>query len=93
MIRPAKNIVLCTRAQKDTTKSGLDVGNSEKVKPERGIILAIGEAGEDGYPLTMKVGDEIVYQNYTGNKVQIGEKTYLFIEFRHIVGVVDKEWL
>lgn len=84
-ILPSKNIIICLKVPPEKTKSGLILHEDEKARSEVGIVYAIG-AGK--LPMSIKIGDKIVYRKYTDNKVSIAGDEYNFIEFKDITGKV-----
>lgn len=87
-ILPSKRTIICTEIKDKTTSSGLMLPEGEKGKEsELGVVYAIGEGK---LPMDIKVGDTIVFRRYTENKVFIESERFNFIDFKDIVGVVQK---
>ena len=88
-ILAARDTVVCQNPPDSKTKSGIVVPSGNEKRPESGIVIAIGEAGKDGTPIKMKVGDKIVFRRYSDNRIYIEGKEYNFIHFKDIVGVIN----
>jgi len=64
--KPNEDRVLIQAAEAETkTASGLYIPDTAKEKPQKGIVIAVGEGLKDK-PVTVKVGDNILYGKYAG---------------------------
>ena len=60
-IKPLADRVLIEPAEAEqTTASGIIIPDTAKEKPQRGSVVAVGQGKKDE-PLTVKVGDQILY--------------------------------
>ena len=77
-IKPLGNKVLVQRSKAKTSKGGILLPDSAQEKPKEGKIIAVGEGKrvEDGKlnPLSVKVGDLILFSSYAGTEVKSDEK-------------------
>jgi chaperonin GroES len=93
-IRPLHDRVLVERAQEETkTAGGILIPDSATEKPVRGKIVAVGrgkilESGEIR-ALQVNVGDEVLFNKYSGNEVKLENKTYLMMREEDILGVIE----
>ena len=74
-IRPLDDrIVVQPLEAEDKTSGGILLPDSAKVKPQRGKVLAVGEGrttdAGSRVPLTVKVGDEVLYGKYAGTEIK-----------------------
>ena len=53
-----------------TTASGIIIPDSAKEKPLQGKIIAVG-GGKKDEPMTVKVGDEVLYGQYSGTEIKL----------------------
>jgi len=58
-----------------------------KEKPQKGIVVAIGNGKKDE-PLTVKVGDQVLYGKYSGTEITIEGKDYLIMRESDILAVI-----
>ncbi|MBX2842673.1 MAG: co-chaperone GroES, partial [Flammeovirgaceae bacterium] len=58
-----------------------------KEKPQKGIIVAVGEGKKDE-PITVKVGDSVLYGKYSGTEISIEGKDYLIMREADIFAIV-----
>jgi len=92
-ITPASGYILVepTKTERKTA-SGIVLPDSHEEKPQKGKVLAIGEAEitESGVKRESpcKVGQTVIYKEWGGNEYKEGEKEYLFIKFEDILGIV-----
>ena len=70
-----------------TTASGIIIPDSAKEKPLKGKIVATGEGKKDE-PMTVKVGDDILYGQYGGTEIKLGGETYLIMRESDIYGIL-----
>lgn len=75
----------------ETTKGGIIIPDTVKEKPQRGEIVAIGtgKIAEDGkvVPLTVKVGDSVLYGKYSGTEVSIEGEDFLIMRESDIFAI------
>ena len=71
-------VVIAPAKAAEKTASGIIIPDTAKEKPQKGTIVAIG-TGKKEEPLTVKVGDAVLYGKYSGTEVDIDGKTYLIM--------------
>jgi len=88
------NVVVEHVEQDEKTSGGIFLPDTAKEKPQEGIIRAVGPGRltEKGatIPMTVKVGDRVVYRKYSGSEMKIDGTEYLFIPEKDILAIVDK---
>ena len=70
------------------TASGIIIPDTAKEKPLNGKIVAVG-AGKKDEPITVKVGDSILYGQYSGTEIKIDGKAYLIMRESDIYGIFN----
>ena len=70
------------------TASGIIIPDTAKEKPLNGKIVAVG-SGKKDEPITVKVGDSVLYGQYSGTEIKIDGKTYLIMRESDIYGVFN----
>jgi chaperonin GroES len=68
------------------TASGIIIPDTAKEKPLKGKIIAAG-SGKADEPMTVKVGDEVLYGQYSGTEIKLDGKTYLIMRESDIYGI------
>jgi chaperonin GroES len=87
-LKPLADRVLVEPAQADEmTASGIIIPDTAKEKPQKGSIVAVG-AGKKDEPLTVKVGDTILYGKYAGTEITIDGKEYLIMRESDIFAII-----
>ena len=77
--RPLKDRVLVeAHKAEEKTASGIIIPDSAKEKPQKGTVIAIGDRKKDE-PMTLKVGDVVIYTKYGGTEIAIDGKDYLIM--------------
>ena len=87
-IKPLADRVLVEVAPaEEKTASGIIIPDTAKEKPQKGRVIAVG-IGKKDEPLTVKVGDEILYGKYAGTEVNVNGKDYLIMRESVIFAIV-----
>lgn len=86
-------VIVKPSAAEEKTAGGLIIPDTAQEKPQRGEIVAIGEGkvSDDGKknPLTVKVGDTVLYGKYSGTEIQIDSTDYLIMRESDIFAIVN----
>jgi len=69
------------------TASGIFIPDTAKEKPLKGTVIAAGEGKKDE-PMTVKVGDSVLYGQYSGTEIKIDGNTYLIMRESDIYGIL-----
>lgn len=87
-VRPLGDRVLVEPSPaEEKTVSGIIIPDTAKEKPQRGSIVAIG-TGKKDEPLTVKVGDTVLYGKYAGTELTIDGKEYLIMRESDIFAII-----
>ena len=94
-IRPLHDRVIVRRVEeKKTTSSGLIIPDSSTEKPSRGEVVAAGNgrisSQGDLIPLDVKVGDTVMFGQYSGSEITVGEEKLLVMSEDEIVAVIEE---
>jgi chaperonin GroES len=93
-IQPLDDRVLIEPTSKEEqTKSGIVIPDtSDKEKPEQGKVIAVGSGRIDSngnrIPMTVKVGDVVLFTKYGPNEVKIDNKEYLIAKEEDILAII-----
>lgn len=87
-IKPIGDRVVVEAAlAEEKTSGGIIIPDTAKEKPQRGKIIAVGQGKKDE-PLTVKVGDMVLYGKYSGTEVSIDSKDYLIMRESDIFAII-----
>lgn len=87
-IQPLADRVVVKPAEAEvTTKSGIIIPDTAKEKPQRGTVLAVG-AGKKDEPMTVKVGDSVLYGKYSGTEINVEGYDYLIMRESDILAII-----
>lgn len=87
-IKPlADRVVIEPVAAETKTASGIIIPDSAKEKPQEGVVVAVG-SGKKDEPLTVKVGDKVLYGKYSGTELKLEGKDYLIMREADILAIV-----
>ena len=87
-IKPISDrVVIEPLAAETTTASGIIIPDTAKEKPQQGTVVAVG-AGKKDEPMTVKVGDLVLYGKYAGTEISVEGKDYLIMREADIFAIV-----
>lgn len=87
-IKPLADRVVILPAPAETqTASGIIIPDTAKEKPQQGTVVAVGN-GKVDEPLTVKVGDKVLYGKYAGTELKWEGKDYLIMRESDILAIV-----
>jgi len=87
-IKPLADRVLVEPAAAETkTTSGIIIPDTAKEKPQKGTIVAVGKGTKDN-PITVSVGDSVLYGKYAGTELQHEGIDYLIMKESDILAIV-----
>jgi chaperonin GroES len=87
-IRPlADRVIVEPAAAEEKTAFGIIIPDTAKEKPQRGNIVAVGNGKKDE-PLTVKVGDAVLYGKYAGTEITVEGKEYLIMRESDIFAIL-----
>ena len=91
-LKPLGDRVIVKQAEaEETTASGLILTTKDKEKPQRGEVIAVGEGkyiDDELVPLSVEVGDVVVYGKYGGQEITVDGEDYLILRSDDIYAVV-----
>ncbi|WDT68373.1 co-chaperone GroES [Cloacibacterium sp. TD35] len=86
--KPLADRVLVEPVQAETkTASGIIIPDTAKEKPQEGTVVAVGN-GKPDEPMTVKVGDRVLYGKYTGSELKLDGKDYLIVREGDLLGII-----
>ena len=87
-IKPLADRVLVEPVEAETkTAAGIIIPDNAKEKPQKGKIVAVGNGTKDE-PLTVKVGDTVLYGKYSGTELKLEGNDYLIMRESDILAIV-----
>ena len=94
-IKPLSDRVIVKPLDKEeVTASGIVLPDTvDKEKPEQGEVVAVGPGKilDNGQvsPMSVKVGDKVVFRKYSPDEVKLGDEEVLVISESDIVGIIE----
>jgi chaperonin GroES len=80
-------VVLKPLEAETTTASGLIIPDSAKEKQQKGTVVAVGNGTKDE-PMTVKVGDVVLFGKYAGTELELEGAEYLIMRESDILAIV-----
>ena len=88
-IKPlADRVIIKPLAAETKTSSGIYIPDSAKEKPQQGKVVAVGK-GTKEEPMTVKVGDTVLYGKYSGSELKLDGVDYLIMRESDILGILQ----
>ncbi len=93
MIKPLNNNVVLKKDKiVKETASGIVLSNKEE-QTEYAKVIAVGtgKVDEKGKvnPINLKVGDKVIYKNYSSTNVKLDNEEYLIVDADDILAVIE----
>ncbi len=92
-VRLLQDRVLVERSlEEEKSKGGIVFPDTAKEKPAKGTVIAVGagkriESGEI-HPMSVKVGDEVLFGKYAGTEVKLDSKDYIVMREEDIMAII-----
>lgn len=88
----ADRMVVKPIAKEEVTKGGIVLPDTAKEKPQEGEVLAVGPGRVSEYtgnpiPMTVKVGDIVLYSKYGGTEVKDNDQEIIILRESDILAI------
>ena len=88
-IKPLADRVLVKNDKAETkTSSGLFIPEAAQEKTQTASVVEIGP-GTDEVKITVKKGDRIMYDKYSGTPIKMDGEDYLILKMADIIAVIE----
>jgi chaperonin GroES len=92
--KPLQDRILVKRLEEqEIKKGGIIIPDSVKEKPQEAEVVAVGpgKVTRNGklQPMSVKVGDKILFGKYSGNEVKLDGEVYLIMREEDVLGVLQ----
>lgn len=94
-LKPLNDKIIVKPIEEDeVTKAGIVLPDTaEKEKPEKGEVIAVGPGKllDNGQraPMSVKVGDKVVFKKYASDEVKIDDTEYFVISEEDIIAIIE----
>jgi chaperonin GroES len=93
-IRPLGEKVLLKRLEaEERTKGGIVLPDAAKEKPQKGIVLAVGDGRltKEGTRVAFQVakGDKVLFSSYAGTEIKVEGEEYMLMDESEILAILD----
>ncbi len=80
-------VIVKAAAAEEKTAGGIIIPDTAKEKPQRGVVVAAG-TGKKDEPMTVKVGDTVLYGKYAGTEIAVEGQDLLIMRESDILAIV-----
>lgn len=93
MLQPiGDRVIVKVKDEEEKTVGGIVLASNAKEKPTEGEVVAVGEGAfatnGEKLPMTVKVGDTVLYDKYSGTNVKYEGQKYLVLHEKDILAIV-----
>ena len=94
-IKPLSDHVFIEPVEEETTRdSGIVIPETvDKERPMKGKVVAVGDGKRDDdgklIPMSVKVGDMVLFKKYGPDELEVDGKTYLVGEEADILAIIE----
>ena len=85
----ADRVLLKAEKAESKTASGIIIPDAAQEKTQTAVVEAVGP-GTEKDPITVKKGDRVMYDQYSGTQVKIDGDEYLICKMSDIIAVLEK---
>jgi len=80
----------------EQSDGGIYIPDTVRERPAEGEVLVVGEGRYNAYygrtiPLTVKVGDYILFGKYAGSEITYDDETYTLLAEDEVLAIIRKE--
>ncbi len=88
-LRPlGDRVILKTLEDEAVTSSGIVLSNTQKEKPFKAVVLAVGPGTEE-VTMEVKVNDKVIYSKYSGTEVELDKESYIVVKQNDILAIIE----
>jgi chaperonin GroES len=80
-------VIVRAAAAEEKTAGGIIIPDTAQEKPQRGVVVAAGN-GKVDEPMTVKIGDTVLYGKYAGTEITIEGEELLIMRESDILAII-----
>ena len=78
-LKPLADRILVESLPAEEKVGGIYIPDTAQEKPQKGKVVAVGPGNKEN-PVTLKVGDQILYGKYSGTEIKYEGNEYLIMK-------------
>ena len=82
-----ERVVVEAAKAEEKTSGGIIIPDTAKEKPQQGTVVAVPAEDKEN-PITVKVGDTVLYGKYAGTEIVIDGNDYLIMSESDILAII-----
>lgn len=94
MIKPINRNVLIKRVEEEEKKKGsIIIPPTAQEKSIEGEVIAVADIrdNDEVEPMQVKIGDIVLFQQYSGREVEIDNEKYLIMKDEDILAIISRK--
>ena len=84
-----QNVIIKSAPLQIQSQTGLFIPDTAKQDQSIATVIAIGTGYPNGKPLTVKVGDKVVYSKYAGVELNYEDQEYLVLSESDLLAILE----
>ena len=84
----ADRVLLKAEKAESKTASGIIIPDAAQEKTQTAVVEAVGP-GTEKDPITVKKGDRVMYDKYSGTPIKIDGEDHLILKMNDIIAVIE----
>jgi chaperonin GroES len=81
-------ILVKIKESETKTAGGIIIPQTAQEKTQTGVVIAVG-TGTEKEPITVKAGDEVMYDKYAGTQIKINGTEHLIVKMSDVLAVLE----
>eukprot|EP00252_Welwitschia_mirabilis_P020144 TRINITY_DN4869_c0_g1_i1.p1 TRINITY_DN4869_c0_g1~~TRINITY_DN4869_c0_g1_i1.p1 ORF type:complete len:254 (-),score=46.56 TRINITY_DN4869_c0_g1_i1:341-1102(-) len=89
-----ERVLVKLKEQEEKTPAGILLPSTAQTKPQSGEVVATAEKkklAKTEVPLSVKLGEKVVYSKYAGTEVEMNGNSHLLLKEDDVIGVLDTD--
>ena len=88
-LKPLGDRILVESLPAEEKVGGIYIPDTAQEKPQKGKVVAVGPGNKEN-PITLKVGDQILYGKYSGTEIKYEGSEYLIMKESDVLATIKK---
>ena len=86
-LKPLGDRILVESLPAEEKVGGIYIPDTAQEKPQKGKVVAVGPGNKEN-PVTLKVGDQILYGKYSGTEIKYQGSEYLIMKESDVLATI-----
>ncbi len=92
-LTPLSDHLIIKPLKESGSKTGIVLPETAEKQPQQGEVLAVGPGrvldNGNRLPMSVKVGDKILFKQYVPDEIKINEEKYLVLSEHEVIAIIN----